>query len=88
MLIKGVNAVDRQSIKEQLLGIVSKKLELSVSDINENDNLVVALGLDSLNITTLIIEIEEHFKFEFSEDDLLKISDAKSLFEIIEQKAN
>ncbi len=80
--------MDRQSIKEQLLKIANARLETNIQDINENDKLIESLGLDSLNITTLIIEIEEHFHFEFSEDELLKITDAKSLLDMIEPKVN
>ncbi len=84
----GLSIMDRQKIKVDLLNIANEKLDLRVTDIAEEDNIIEKLGLDSLNITTLIIEIEEHFAFEFEEEDLMKISDTKSVLDIIEQKIN
>lgn len=76
----------RPKIKTELIEIANQVLNLKLIDVNDDDNIIKVLGLDSINITSLIIEIEEHFEFEFSESELISLSDVKSLIDIVEQK--
>lgn len=73
-----------------IIDIFKKKLEsfnINVSKINEN-TLIKDLGIDSLDLMHIVIEMEEKYGIFFEEDDLKKITTVKSLINIIELKNN
>ena len=55
-------------VKERVFKILSKLS--GKAEINDNDMLLASLGLDSLAMITLLLEIEEEFGIELEESDM------------------
>ena len=55
-------------VKERVFKILSKLS--GKAEINDNDMLLASLGLDSLAMITLLLELEEEFGIELEESDM------------------
>jgi len=55
-------------VKERVFKILSKLS--GKAEINDNDMLLASLGLDSLAMITLLLELEEEFGIELDESDM------------------
>lgn len=68
--------MNKERLVEVLLNIVREEFsDIEIKDLNDElrDN-----GIDSVKVIKLIIQIEERFKFEFDDEDLI-IDNFKSL---------
>ncbi len=77
--------MEDKQILEKLNEIVRKKV--ASGDINL-DSRLTDLGLDSLDKAEILIDIEETFGFEFSEEEMEKIQTVNDLVTYIKQKSN
>lgn len=63
---------------EKIIEILAKYSEVDKSQINRDSSLAVDLGLTSLDVLRIVMDLEEEFGVEFDEDeiaDLITISD-------------
>lgn len=63
---------------EKIIDILAKYSEVDKSQINRDSSLAVDLGLTSLDVLRIVMDLEEEFGIEFDEDeiaDLITISD-------------
>lgn len=70
-------------VKKIATEIIKKRT--SIENLTEEDKLS-ALGLDSLDLVEAMIEIEEAFEIEFSNDEISQIVYIKDVLNLIEQK--
>ena len=70
-------------VKKVATEIIKKRT--SIENLTEDDKLT-ALGLDSLDLVEAMIEIEEAFEIEFSNDEIAQIVYIKDVLNLIEQK--
>ncbi len=70
-------------IKKTVSEILAKRVD--VSKLKEDEKLS-SLGLDSLDLAEVMIEIEDTLGIEFSADDFQEISTLKSVLDLIEAK--
>ena len=70
-------------IKKTVSEILAKRVD--ISNLKEDDKLA-SLGLDSLDLAEVMIEIEDALGVEFSADDFQEISTLKSVLDLIEKK--
>ncbi|MFK5981484.1 MAG: acyl carrier protein [Flavobacteriaceae bacterium] len=68
-----------KSVLEVIISITAKHLGVSVSEVKSSSNLE-DLGLNSLDLVVLIIEIEEHFDISIS-DTIFDTSETVEDFE-------
>lgn len=71
------------NIREEVSKIISKRVD--VSSLKEDDDLS-ALGLDSLDLVEVMLEIEEVFGIEFSNDEIEECKHLKDVLALIEKK--
>lgn len=71
-------------IKEEVRKIIAKRVD--VSELKEEDNLTV-LGLDSLDLVEVMLEIEEVFSIEFSSEEIEECKTLKDVLDLISKKA-
>ena len=76
--------------KKKLEKIITKiaSMEVDVCEINDNTILTRDLGFDSVQIISLIVEIESQFDIEIEDDDLdiEKLTVFKNLIDMISNK--
>ena len=70
-------------IRETVKEIILKRTK--IENISEDDELT-ALGLDSLDLVEVMLEIEEAFNIEFSNDEIGEIVYIKDVLKLIEEK--
>ena len=72
------------SVEEKVKKIIVDQLGVSADEVNSDASFVEDLGADSLDLTELIMAMEEEFEVEIADDDaqkLLKVQDAISYIE-------
>ena len=72
------------SVEEQVKKISIEQLGVSAEEVKPEASFVEDLGADSLDLTELIMAMEEEFSIEISNDDaqkILKVQDAISFIE-------
>jgi acyl carrier protein len=61
-------------LAERVKAIIADQLMVEVSEINDESSFVEDLGADSLDTVELIMEFEDEFGIEVSDEDAEKIS--------------
>ena len=70
-------------IKKTVSNILSKRVD--VSNLSESDSLL-KLGLDSLDLVEVMLEIEETLNIEFASDEIADVSTLGDVLKLIEKK--
>ncbi len=60
-------------MKKEIIKIIAKVAEVPEKSINENTNLLADLDLESLDLVTLISEIETKYELEIPDKEIKKI---------------
>ena len=71
------------NIKEEVSKVLAKRVD--VSSLKEEDNLT-ALGLDSLDLVEVMLEIEEVFHIEFDSGEIEETKTLKDVLDLISKK--
>ena len=71
-------------MNNSLKNIMSNLFDIPVDDINDNISTENCEEWDSLQHLNLIFAIEEEFGVSLTDDDVLKITDFKSIIDILE----
>ncbi len=75
------------SILEDILDIVEDIAEISREKIKPDSSMIEDLDLTSLEIMSIIAEIESKYSVKFSEEEMLNISTVRELVEATNSKA-
>lgn len=70
-------------VLETVKTILGKRVD--VSKLKETDSLS-EIGLDSLDLVEVMLEIEDTLKIEFSSDEIASLSTLKDVQDLIKQK--
>ena len=60
-------------MKEEIIKIIANIAEVPEESINENTNLLADLDLESLDLVTLISEVEAKYELEIPDKEIKKI---------------
>ena len=69
------------SVEEKVKKIIMDQLSVSADEVKHEASFIEDLGADSLDLTELIMAMEEEFKLEIDDEDaqkILKVQDAIS----------
>ncbi|OIN99438.1 MAG: acyl carrier protein [Desulfovibrionaceae bacterium CG1_02_65_16] len=72
------------SVAEKVKGIVVEQLGVSADEVKPEASFVEDLGADSLDLTELIMAMEEAFDIEIDDEDAQKILKVKDAIDYIE----
>ncbi len=67
------------SVEEKVKKIIMNQLSVSADEVKPEASFIEDLGADSLDLTELIMAMEEEFKLEIDDEDaqkILKVQDA------------
>ncbi len=73
------------NIKETVYKKIAKTLEIAQEDINDDSLLVDDLGADSLETVELVMELEEAFDMEISDNDAETLVSVQKIIDYIEE---
>ena len=71
------------NVIETVKSILAKKVD--VSSLKEDDSLT-SLGLDSLDLVEVMLEIEDELGIEFTSEEIAELSTLKDVVKLIEAK--
>lgn len=74
------------SIEQKVMELVVEQLGVSADEVKPESSFVESLGADSLDLTELIMAMEEEFDIEIDDEDAQKISTVQDAINYI--KAN
>ena len=75
------------SVAEKVKGIVVEQLGVSADEVKPEASFVEDLGADSLDLTELIMAMEEAFDIEIDDEEAQKILKVKDAIDYIEKNA-
>ena len=75
------------SVEEKVKKIIVDQLGVSADEVNSDASFVEDLGADSLDLTELIMAMEEEFGIEIGDEDAQKILKVKDAVAYIEKNA-
>ncbi len=73
-------------MKNEIISLIADTLEISKDKIHENTNLIVDLGLESLDLVDLVAAFEKKYKIEILDKDIKNLQTVKDIIEYIEEK--
>lgn len=74
------------SVEKEVIDIVVEQLGVDRADVDLSKSFLEDLNADSLDLTELIMTLEERFGFEISEEDAEKLKTVGSVVEYITSK--
>lgn len=66
-------------MKEEVIKIIASVAEVPEESINLNTNLIADLDLESLDLVTLVSEIENKYELEISDKEIKKIQTVEDI---------
>ena len=79
---------ETMSVEEKVKKIIVDQLGVSADEVNSDASFVEDLGADSLDLTELIMAMEEEFGIEIGDEDAQKILKVKDAVSYIEKNAS
>ncbi len=78
--------MEREKIREKIIAIVVDKLKFTPDsqNVQDDDDIVADLGADSLDVVEIIMNMEDEFCLEFSDEEAIENRTIKKIVELIE----
>ena len=76
------------SVEEQVKKIIMEQLGVTAEEVKPEASFVEDLGADSLDLTELIMAMEEAFDVEIADDDAQKILKGKDAISYVQNHTN
>ena len=76
------------SLEDDVKAIVVEQLGVSPEDVKENSTFIEDLNADSLDLTELIMTLEEKFAFEISENEAEQLRTVGDVIKYIQERQN
>ena len=72
-------------MRERIISGIAKMLDINPADINDNSNFVFDLGADSLDLVSMLIELEVATGLEISDEDAYELETVGDVLKYIER---
>jgi len=76
------------TVIDELKELVAKKLSVDISQVTPDAKFQDDLGADSLDLVELVMDLEEHFKIEISDEESQNFKTVSDVVRYIESKKN
>lgn len=86
--ISGDNVVTRDEIRQTLLELFEAETGEPLDALSDDQHLAEQLGLDSVDMVSLIMQLERHFKIRLTHEELADAMLVGQLLDIVQVKAN
>ena len=80
--------VTLDQIRETLLELFEAETGEPLESLSDDQHLAEQLGLDSVDMVSLIMQLERHFKIRLSHEELADAVHVGELLDIVQRKAN
>ena len=79
---------DRAVIRATLIELLEADTGNSYADLKDEDNLREGLGLDSVDVVSVISQIERRFHIRLSHEELEKLATVADVLNLLDAKIN
>lgn len=76
--------LDRESIRQTLIGLIEADMGESYRDLEEAADLRQNLGLDSVDVVSIVSQIERRFRIRLTHQELEQLTTVGSLLDLIQ----
>ena len=73
----------KEALKERIREIVCEYGQLQPEEVGEDANLHTDLGIDSLSLLEIALRVDQEFKTDFPEEELLKMSSVSAAADLV-----
>ena len=78
--------MDRQELKTTLTGLLEETTGETYVEVAEDQSLTDGLGLDSVDLFSLIVEIQGKYKIKIASEELVTIATVGDLIDLLQAK--
>jgi acyl carrier protein len=79
---------DRAQIRATLIALLEADTGETFKDIKDEDNLREGLGLDSVDVVSVVSQVERKLQLRLSHEELMQLVTVGDLLDLIEKKVN
>lgn len=80
---ENVDGKKKDRIYDDLLSMVTHLIELSPTDITPESDIIYDLGLDSLQLYELVVDLEEGYDIRLPDEELEKIHSVQDIVDLV-----
>jgi acyl carrier protein len=77
---------DRNAIRQTVLGIMEADTGETYAGLEDGKNLRTELGLDSVDVVSIVSNVERHYRIRLSQQDLEKLVTFGNVLDLLESK--
>ena len=77
---------DRETIRRTLVELLEADTGEKYSDLEENANLREGLGLDSVDVVSVVSQIERRFRIRLTHEELEKLVTVRDVLDLLQAK--
>lgn len=77
---------DRETIRQTIVELMESDIGEKFTDLTDNKRLREELGLDSVDVVSIVSQIERHFRVRLSQQELEKLSTVGNLLDLLVAK--
>ncbi len=78
--------MDRQELKQTLATLLEETTGEERPDVQEDQNLQEGLGLDSVDLFSLVVEIQNKFRIKIASEELVSVATVGDLLDLLQAK--
>jgi len=77
---------DRQSIRQTLIELIEADTGEKVADLGDSMNIKEELGRDTVDVVSIVSQIERRYRIRLSHEELVKLTTAGDVLDMLEKK--
>jgi len=81
-----VEPVDRHELRQILAGLLEETTGEPRAEVGEDEKLQEGLGLDSVDIFSLIVEIQNKLRIKIASEELMEVVTVGDLLDVLQAK--
>lgn len=78
--------MDRHALRTTLTGLLSETTGETYGELQDGQGLVEGLGLDSVDIFTLVVDIQNEFGIKIASEELTTVATVGDLLDLVGRK--
>jgi acyl carrier protein len=77
---------DRESIRQALGRFLEEETGEKPADLDDAKGLREGLGLDSVDVVSIVLQIERHYRVRLSQEELAKLTTVGDMLDLLQAK--
>ena len=78
--------MDRQELRKSLTGLLEETTGETYPEVSEDQSLTDGLGLDSVDLFSLIVEIQSQYKVKIASEELVAVATVGDRLDLLQAK--